>query len=121
MWIFFLKMQKKTTKHCIMYNKTEDMTTTIAQRRAIWLKHLLADMKFVQEEATSIMRDNLGYIALTKNPKYFLCTRHIDAQHHFIQEKLDKTKNMLKLLFNRRHDSRRSYKKYFQMIGIKIK
>ena len=53
----------------------------------IWFKQLLADVKIVQIETTSIMCNNLGCIAHTEN--FFRCTKHIDAQHQISREKLE--------------------------------
>ena len=36
-----------------------------------------------------IMCDNQGCIALAKNPKHHLRTKHIDVQYHFIREKVE--------------------------------
>jgi kynurenine formamidase len=49
----------------------------------------LGDVGFVQQDATTIMCDNQGCIALAKNPKHHSRTKHIDVQHHFICEKLE--------------------------------
>lgn len=41
-----------------------------------------------QLEATKLMSDNQGCIALAKNPTHHSRTKHIDVQHHFICEKI---------------------------------
>jgi hypothetical protein len=65
------------------------MTTSQCTKEAIWLRHILADVEYVQEIATSIMCDNQGCIQLAKNPMHHSRTKHIDIQHHFIREKLE--------------------------------
>ena len=65
------------------------MATTQSTKEAIWLRKLLVDVGFVQQEATTIMCDNQGCIALTKNRTHHSRTKHIDVQHHFIREKLE--------------------------------
>jgi hypothetical protein len=65
------------------------MATSQCTKDAIWLRQLLADVGYVQEGATSIIRDNQGCIQLAKNPMHHFRTKYIDIQHHFIREKLE--------------------------------
>ena len=50
----------------------------------------------MQEGLTSIMCDNQGCKALAKNPTHYSRTKHINAQPHFIREKLANQKICLK-------------------------
>jgi hypothetical protein len=65
------------------------MAASQSAKEAIWLRQLMADVGCVQGEATIIMCDNQGCIALAKNPKHHSRTKHIDVQHHFIREKIE--------------------------------
>ena len=69
--------------------ETEYMATSQSTREAIWLRKLLRDVGFVQQDATTIMCDDQGCIALAKNPTHHSRTKHINMQHHFICEKLE--------------------------------
>ncbi len=69
--------------------EAEYMATSQCTKEAIWLRKLMADVGLVQDGATTIMCDNQGCIALAKNPTHHSRTKHIDIQHHFIQEKLE--------------------------------
>ncbi len=69
--------------------KAQYMATSQCTKEAIWLRKLMADVGLVQDGATSIMCDNQGCIALAKNPTHHFRTKHIDIQHHFVQEKLE--------------------------------
>ena len=44
------------------------------------------DMQQKQNEATTILCDNLSTITMTKNPILHSRIRHIDIRHHFIRE-----------------------------------
>ena len=46
------------------------MVTIHCMKEAVWLKQLLAGVRYVQEEPTSIMCDNQGCIALGKIPTH---------------------------------------------------
>jgi hypothetical protein len=52
---------------------------------AIWLKRLLKEINFAQEEATQIYLDNKSAIELAKNPVYHERSKHIDVKYHFIR------------------------------------
>ena len=69
--------------------EAEYMATSQCTKEAIWIRKLMEDVGYVQEEAMPIMCDNQGCIALAKNPKHHSRTKHIDVQHHFIREKLE--------------------------------
>jgi hypothetical protein len=69
--------------------EAEYMSASQSAKEAVWLRQLMADVGCVQEDATTIMCDNQGCIALAKNPKPHSRTKHIDVQHHFIREKIE--------------------------------
>jgi hypothetical protein len=68
--------------------EAEYMAASHCTREAIWLRQLLDDMRCKYDEGTLIMCDNQGAIALAKNPVYHARTKHIEVQHHFVQEKV---------------------------------
>jgi transposase InsO family protein len=76
--------------------EAEYMATSQCTKEALWLRKLLDDVGYVQDKATLIMCDNQGSIALAKNPTHHSRTKHIDIQHHFIREKLEKEEIELK-------------------------
>jgi hypothetical protein len=69
--------------------EAEYMAASQSIKEAIWLRQLFEDVGFAQVEATRIMCDNQGCIALAKNPTHHSRTKHIDVQHHFIREKIE--------------------------------
>ena len=69
--------------------EAEYMAMNRCTREAIWLRQLMEDVGCVQEEATTIMCDNQGSMALAKNPTNHDRSKHIDVQHHFIREKIE--------------------------------
>ena len=56
----------------------------------VWLRHLLASIRFKQKDATIAYEDNQGTIALTKNPKNHSRTKHIDIKYHFVRGTVEK-------------------------------
>lgn len=66
------------------------MATSHGLREAIWLWQLVLDVGFKQEGVALIMCNNQGSIALAKNLMHHARTKHIDAEHHFIKEKVER-------------------------------
>jgi hypothetical protein len=55
----------------------------------VWLRRLLQDVGEEQKEPTMIKCDNQSSIKLMNNPIYHARTKHVDAQFHFVIEKLE--------------------------------
>ena len=81
---------KKQSVVALSSTKAEYIAASLASQEAVWLGSLLGDISFVQKEPTVIKEDNQGTIALSKNPKYHLRTKHIDIKCHFIRDKVEK-------------------------------
>ena len=58
------------------------------QCEVVWLRSLLQDVGEEQKEPTMIKCDNQSSIKLANNPIYHARTKHVDAQFHFVREKL---------------------------------
>ena len=67
-------------------SEAEYMALGLATQEAIWLRRLLNDLHINTKEATEILEDNQGAIAMTKNPIGHKRTKHINIKHHFIRE-----------------------------------
>jgi hypothetical protein len=52
------------------------MATTLAAKKAIWLRHSLCDLGEESKEASVICRDKQSIIALTQNPKFHSRSKH---------------------------------------------
>jgi len=50
----------------------------------------MSDIGLEQMSSTPMMCDNQGTIALVKNPTLHSHMKHIDIQHHFIHEKIER-------------------------------
>ena len=55
---------------------------------AVWLRRLLQDVGEEQKEPTMIKCDYQSSIKLANNPIFHVRTKHVDAQFHFVREKL---------------------------------
>ncbi|KAK2975344.1 hypothetical protein RJ640_009698 [Escallonia rubra] len=57
---------------------------------AIWLRSLLKELIFIQDESTQIYVDNKSVIALAKNLVFHDRSKHINTRYHFICESIAK-------------------------------
>jgi hypothetical protein len=55
----------------------------------VWLRRLLKELGYNQEQPTIIYEDNKGCIDLSKNPVHHKRTKHIDIQYHYVRERVE--------------------------------
>jgi hypothetical protein len=65
------------------------MANTQATKEAICITKLMMDLGYMEKKMMVIRCDNQGAISLTKNPTHHAQTKHIDVQHHFVQERVE--------------------------------
>ncbi|TPX55241.1 DNA-directed DNA polymerase [Powellomyces hirtus] len=75
--------------------ESEYMALPFATQEPIWLCSLLQELqipKYLDENArpTTIYKDNQSCISLAMNPMHHARTKHIDIQHHFFCDHIDK-------------------------------
>jgi hypothetical protein len=75
--------------------EAEYMAVSAAVQEAVYMRQLLADLGFPQEQPTVIYEDNQGCIALSENPIMHKRTKHIDIRHHFIRERVESNEIVL--------------------------
>ncbi len=70
--------------------KVEYMVNTQATKETICISKLMMDLGYMEEKKVMVIRcNNQGAISLTKNPTHHAQTKHIDVQHHFVQEQVE--------------------------------
>ena len=72
------------------------MALTRATKEALWLQRLLADIEGKTRGAVTIRVDNMGCIAMAKNPEGHERSKHIDIQVHFIRKHVGTQRVLLK-------------------------
>ncbi|KAK2985747.1 hypothetical protein RJ640_005447 [Escallonia rubra] len=72
------------------------VTSTVCH--AIWLRSLLKELSFIQDESTQIYVDNKSAITLAKNPVFHDRSKHIDTRYHFIRESIAKKEVQVKFV-----------------------
>jgi hypothetical protein len=73
--------------------KAKYMASTQATKEAIWMTKFMKELRYTKEKKVMVIRcDNQGAISLTKNPTQHARTKHIDVQHHFVQERVENGK-----------------------------
>jgi hypothetical protein len=79
---------KKKPTASLSSTEAEYKALCAATCEVVWLRRLLQDVGKEQKEPTMIKCDNQSSINLAKNPIFHARTKHVDAQFHFVREKL---------------------------------
>ena len=66
--------------------EAESMAAAEAAKEVIWLRGILSEMGFPQEEPTPIMEDSQGAIDLSVSSRHHARTKHIRIRYHFIRQ-----------------------------------
>ena len=69
--------------------EAEYMSASAAVKEALWLKMLLADLG-IAVGSVRIRCDNQGCIRLSENQISSMRSKHIDVQHHFVRERVQR-------------------------------
>jgi hypothetical protein len=69
--------------------ESELISACSATQTAIYIRQLLMDLGFKQDEPTVIMEDNQACIAMSNNPITHKRMKHIDVRFHFVREKVE--------------------------------
>jgi hypothetical protein len=57
-----------------------------AGKEAVWIRNLLGQLGFAQDQPTTIYGDNQGALTLAENPEFYARTKYIDVSAHYIRE-----------------------------------
>lgn len=78
-------------QNCITLStaEAEYIAACLAVKESVWIRKLLCDLGYFQNNPTQIHVDNQSAIRLVKNPEFHCRTKHIDIKYHFIREKFD--------------------------------
>nr|XP_016479378.1 PREDICTED: uncharacterized mitochondrial protein AtMg00810-like [Nicotiana tabacum] len=66
--------------------EAEFVAATVCATQAIWLKKVLTELHFPQQEPIPIYCDNGSAIKLSKNPVLHGRSKHIDVKFHFLRD-----------------------------------
>ena len=78
-------------QHVVALSSTEAeyITQTHVAKEALWLHSFLQELHSASDDLLILNCDNQGVIALAKDNKFHVCTKHIDVCYHFIHESGD--------------------------------
>ena len=60
----------------------------LATCELIWLRHLLQELRFGNDEQIKLICDNQATLHIASNPVFHERTKHIEVDCHFIREKI---------------------------------
>jgi len=77
---------KKQTSVALSLVEAEYMGMCQAAKEVVWLTGLLEDLGLDLQSPLIVYGDNQGALALTQNPVFHPCSKHIAIQYHFTCE-----------------------------------
>ncbi|XP_020674288.1 uncharacterized protein LOC110093670 [Dendrobium catenatum] len=81
---------KKQTTVSKSSTEAEYRALASALSDVIWLRRLLLDFQIHLDQPTTIFCDNISALALAHNPVFHARTKHIEIDHHFISDHIQK-------------------------------
>lgn len=85
----FSHMSRKQKTIALSTAESETHAAVQATKEAIWLRNILEEFGYKQNQATTICCDNQAAIALSRNPEYHSRSKHVDIQYHFLRQHVD--------------------------------
>ena len=80
---------KKQSTVALSSTEAEYMALCAAIQEAVYLRLLLSDLGYTQNEPTLIYQDNQGSIAMAKNAIISRRTKHVDIKYHYVREMIE--------------------------------
>ncbi|KAJ0802818.1 putative RNA-directed DNA polymerase [Helianthus annuus] len=87
---------KKQQVVALSSTEAEYISATGAACQAVWMRQLLSELGYKQEEATEIYCDNESAIFMSKNAAFHSRSKHIDIKFHYIKSMVDSKQIKLK-------------------------
>lgn len=81
-------LSKKQTVTATSSCKAEYVAISACAWHITWLRNVFKGLGHQQEVPTSIYCDNQAAISLSHNFQFHTCLKHINIQHHFIQDEV---------------------------------
>jgi hypothetical protein len=66
--------------------EAEYVAASAAAKEAVWLRQLLSEIGYPQEQPTLIRGDNQGALELIKSQRHHEQAKHIDVRYHYVRE-----------------------------------
>jgi hypothetical protein len=73
---------KKQTVVALSSTEAEYVALSEAGREACWLRNLSEELRFPQDQPTELKGDNMGAIAMARNPQFHKHSKHIVMKWH---------------------------------------
>ena len=83
---------KKQAVVALLSTEVEFITQTHAAKEAVWIRNFVIKVQGMTHGPLTMLCDNQGAIALSKDNKFHSRMKHIDLRYHFIREAVDERK-----------------------------
>lgn len=81
--------------------EAEYKATTEAGQEIVWLRGLLSNISILHPRPTVLCSDSTGAVSLTLKTVFHARTKHIEVQHHWIREQVEKKTIVLRHISNK--------------------
>jgi len=85
----FFATSKKMKLITLSSTESEYVALCEATREAIWLRRLLSDIGFMQNQPTLMWQDNLSTIDMVNGHRSYKASKHINPKFHYTGEMVD--------------------------------
>lgn len=77
-------------QHVVSKSSTEAeyISLALATAELFWLRMLFQDLHIPLNNTPTLWFDNIEAISLASNPVFRACTKHVEVDYHFIQDKV---------------------------------
>ena len=81
---------KSKKQHVVVRSSVEAeyRAMALATCELIWLRHLLQELRFGNDEQMKLICDNQVALHIASNPVFHERTKHVEVDYHFIREKI---------------------------------
>ena len=118
---------KKQGVVLLLSTEVEYVAQTHAAKEGIWLRSFMKEIRRGEEKPLTISCDNQGAIALAKDNKFHVRTKHIDLRYHFIHEAVEDGKIQVKYILMDNNISniftkplpRPKFAKFMELLGLR--
>jgi hypothetical protein len=83
---------KKQTIPASSTTESEYMALHLASAEALWIRNMLRELGYEQNNPIKFFCDNRGAISLSKNPALHTRAKHIDLKYHVVRSRLERKK-----------------------------
>ena len=89
---------KKQSCVALSTAEAEYIALSAAAQESLWLNQLISELTTSENRQITILEENQSAIAMTYNPQFHGCSKHIDIRYHFVRRPCQRWKYQARVL-----------------------